>query len=235
MMRNYLLTLALIGIGAGCESNRKTVPETNSRPSPELPSREANLVSPPTIASTSPSASVPAQDDTSAKTARDEWEQAAVDVRRISPDSLQDLPSAVREELKRRNCSVPQTYAYSEPHNAVNGAFTAKGELEWAVICSVDLVSQILVLNARTGAVVDSLGKGDDKNWIQGIGDGKYGFSRKLGVVTSASIGARTVDDYDQSIPQPIDHDWIDVYFLDKASVAYYRSGAQWYRIITSD
>ena len=56
-----------------------------------------------------------------------------------------------------------------------------------------------------------------------------------LGVLPHGEFATRTVDDYGSSIPQPVDHDAIDVGILEKASIAYYHAAGKWYRIITSD
>jgi hypothetical protein len=164
-----------------------------------------------------------------------QWDQADADVPRLSPDSFPRLPNAVRAELNRRDCVVPQTYGDTARHNVVTGAFTSHGAVEWAVLCSVKRESRILVLDAATGAVVDSLEKVADKQWLQTIGDGKIGFSRFIGVLPMSVMKDRTTDDDDKPIPQPIDHDAINESFLEKAGSAHYRAGGLWYRIMTSD
>jgi hypothetical protein len=163
------------------------------------------------------------------------WDQADANVLRLSPDNFAALPDTVRAELKRRQCTVPQTYGDTARHNVVTGAFTSKGAVEWAVLCSVERVSQILIVSAVTGVVVDSLHMVPDKNWLQTIGGGKIGFSRILGVLPMSAIKGRTTDNAEKAIPQPIDHDAIDEGFLEKASSAYYRARGVWYSIMTSD
>jgi hypothetical protein len=155
-------------------------------------------------------------------------------VRRLSPDSLDSVPKSVRTTLNERGCLVPQPFE-GESKNAAVGAFTMKGAVEWAILCSVDGASQILFIDSKTGAVVDSLGQGSDTNWVQGIGDGKWGFSLALATFPNKAIGHRLMDDDGKAIPQPIDHDALDVGFLEKASVAHYRANGNWYRVITSD
>ena len=62
----------------------------------------------------------------------------------------------------------------------ISGAFTRKGALEWAVLCSVHDTSQILIVNATNGTVVDSLRKFSDLGWIQSNGDNTWLFSRLI-------------------------------------------------------
>jgi hypothetical protein len=95
--------------------------------------------------------------------------------------------------------------------SVITGAFTAKGAVEWAVLCSVRDTSQILILNARNGAVVDSLNRSGDSGWIQGNGN------------------------YGAFLPKPIDHDGIDEAFLDKASTTFYFAQGHWFNVGSSD
>ena len=163
------------------------------------------------------------------------YAEASVWVRRLPPDSLDFLPISVRWELNRRKCLIPQPFE-TESRNAVKGAFTAKGEEEWAVVCSVEGNSQILFITSQSGTVVDSLAKGNDGAWVQGIGDGKSGYSLGINVLPQHSIADLKTDDDGKAVPQPIDHDALDVAFIEKASVAYYRGrDGNWYRVMTSD
>ncbi|MDP9201342.1 MAG: hypothetical protein M3P26_05345 [Gemmatimonadota bacterium] len=140
-------------------------------------------------------------------------------IRKLPPDSFDSIPASVRSTLRERGCMIPQPYA-NEKNNAVKGAFTAKGTIEWAVTCALPTSTQALIISAESGAVVDSLNVAMDYT---------------LGTLHGAAFAHRTTDDYGKSIPQPIDHDAIDVGILEKASIAYYRAGGVWYQIITSD
>lgn len=160
-------------------------------------------------------------------------DELLVHVRRLPPDSFPQLPNTVRATLITRLCAVPQ--AYRPAHNVVSGSFTAKGTVEWAVLCSVRDTSQILVISATTGAVVDSLGKGPDSFWIQGgVGD-TWDFSRILSVVPVTALQDWRVDEDGQPVPQPVDHDAIGEGFMDKYAEAFYRARGRWYRVQTAD
>jgi hypothetical protein len=154
-------------------------------------------------------------------------------VRRLPLDSFPALPSAVRSTLAGRHCQVPQVGG--SPNNVVSGAFTAKDKVEWAVLCSVRDSSQILVVNAVTGAVVDSLEKSADSGWIQGNGPGKWMFSEMISVVPMTVVTAMPAEEVDPSIPRPIDHDGIGEWYLDKGGVTHYSDHGRWYRIASDD
>ena len=156
-------------------------------------------------------------------------------VRRLPPDSIDSLPPSVRATLNERKCLIPQSF-YGSTRNAITGAFTAKGKVEWAVVCSVQDTSKILILTASTGAVIDSIGSSSpDVNWIQGIGDGKSGYSLQIAKIRGKDILAINFEDLPTDLPKPIDHDAIDVAFLEKASTAYYHARGVWLEFTTSD
>jgi hypothetical protein len=117
----------------------------------------------------------------------------------------------------------------------VTGAFTAKDKLEWAVLCSVHDTSRILVLNAATGAVVDSLEKSGDSGWIQSNGPNEWVFSEMLAVVPMTVMNAMPSEELDPSIPRPIDHDGIGQWFLDKGGTTFYSAHGRWYQAASGD
>ena len=61
------------------------------------------------------------------------------------------------------------------------------------------------------------------------------GYSLRISTLPQRAIADLTTDDDGKAVPQPIDHDAVDVAFIEKASVAYYRAGGNWYRTITAD
>jgi hypothetical protein len=98
--------------------------------------------------------------------------------------------------------------------------------------------SQILIYRTATGPaarVVDSLMPAPDRSWLQGVGGGRWGYSRLLQTRPLRRIRAWRTDTDRQLIPQPIDHDAIEQVFLDKAAEAFYYAGGRWYRQITAD
>jgi hypothetical protein len=158
----------------------------------------------------------------------------------LAPDSFPILPKVVRDSLVGRHCQIP--VPWSRPDNVVTGAFTAKGAVEWAAICSVSDTSQILVMNATNGTVVDSLSKSANSQWIQSNGNNTWLFSRMIDVVpmsTLAFVPADTTNEnilyYGAFLPKPIDHDGINEAFLDKASETLYFANGRWISVGSSD
>ena len=158
----------------------------------------------------------------------------------LSPDTFPELPKPVHDSLVSRRCRIPVPGAYKA--NVITGAFTAKGAVEWAVLCSAHDTSQILILNARNGVVVDSLNKSGDAAWIQSDVNHTWLFSRMIGVVPMSVLNIvpadTTTEDvvyYGAFLPKPIDHDGIDEAFMDKASSTFYFAQGKWIRVSSSD
>jgi hypothetical protein len=166
---------------------------------------------------------------------RDDWAAAARAIRRLPPEGFPQLPRVVRDALKKRRCTVPQSFYPERPHNVVSGAFARPGQLDWAVLCSVDGRSAILVFWA--GGVTQApaeLAPADDAAFLQGIGDGKIGYSRAIDRADTAWIREHA-EAYDGPLPKRLDHDGIDDAFVEKASqVLYYEAGA-WQTLAGSD
>ena len=77
-------------------------------------------------------------------------------IRRLPPASFPVLPPAIRQELERRQCLIPQTYQAKAPENVVAGEFREKGVKSWAVLCSSGGMSTLLVFGS------DSLGQPEE-------------------------------------------------------------------------
>ena len=151
----------------------------------------------------------------------------------IPPDSFPELPAPVRATLVGRKCQIPVPWATRA--NAITGAFTARDAVEWAVACSVRDTSQILVLTAATGAVVDSLSRSADATWIQRNGGKRWLFSRLISQVPMSKLAFVPPDTTNENIvyygaflPKPSDHDGIEEVFLDKAGETFYFARGKW-------
>ena len=156
--------------------------------------------------------------------------QLSAMVPRLSPDSMPEIPVSVRAALRDRGCLVPQ-YFNGKRRNAYGGAFSAKSAAEWAVMCSVSGDSQILIIASKTGVAVDSVKLGNDAEAMD-HDDGKWDFTRTFSVYR---LGPRDKDDYPESLPQPIDHDALDIPIFGKASAAHYLVRGKWYYVMTAD
>jgi hypothetical protein len=160
-------------------------------------------------------------------------------IKRLPADSLPELPRAVRKTLDQRHCLVPQ--AGPDAHNVVTGAFSAKDAVEWAVLCSVHDTSTILVLNAATGALVDSTETTADVNWVENDGDNRWSYMQTITAVAVSELNtpADTTNefsvDYSKIFPKPIDHEAIGHWFEGKGGETLYLSRGHWYSAENGD
>lgn len=159
-------------------------------------------------------------------------------VHRLPPSAFPTLPAGIRHDLELRGCLVPQPWDGGTPQNVIRGAFSAANADEWAILCSIREDSQILIYRSpTTGAalVIDSLQRSPDREWLQGIGGGRWGYSRLIRLRTRRQIRGWRVSVDGQPIPQPIDHDAIEQLFEDKGAEAFYFARGVWYRRLTGD
>jgi len=154
--------------------------------------------------------------------------RAVAAIVRLRPSAFAQLPLAVRRDLERRGCRVPQTFASAARHNVIRGAFTARGSAEWAVLCSIADTSRILVYGRDV--LADSLERQADRNYLQDVKEvAPYGlgFSRRIGVAPPAVI-RMYANELSSSPPPSVDHDAIEDSFVEKASKLFYFVRGRW-------
>jgi hypothetical protein len=163
-----------------------------------------------------------------------DWDRADSLTLRIAADSFLALPEAVRADMQRRGCTVPQSPELTERHNVISGAFIQAGRTDWAVVCSIKRASRILVYRAGRADVVDSLGHAEDRTYLQTIGGDVIGFSRVIEVADQKRIEEHVAVG-DGPKPPPIDHAGINDTFLGKASRIHYFSQGVWIGLVATD
>jgi hypothetical protein len=168
-------------------------------------------------------------------TSRD-WDDATREVRRLAPGSFPSLPREVVLDLERRRCRVPQTYLSLDPHHVTSGSFRKSGQKDWAVLCSKNLESVLLVYWGGTADNVETVGEySPDRGWLQDIGERRIGFSRYISTVGQAFILEHHAR-YGGTTPPPrIDHEGINQGFAEKASTVLYRHNGSWLKLAGAD
>src|SRR5437773_1573493 len=71
------------------------------------------------------------------------FDQADQKIVRLPPSAFPELPGNVARELQRRGCTIPQEAFTKRPHNVVRGEFARPGQLDWAILCSVNQTSRL--------------------------------------------------------------------------------------------
>lgn len=151
------------------------------------------------------------------------------DVTRLSPDSFHELPKFISADLKERGCTIPQTYISTTPHNVVSLDLEGNNQTSWVVLCSQNEKSVVLVYwDGNSAPAATPFKSGPDRNYVQSIGNGRFGYSRYLSVVHPAEIQKRHPEFH-------ATHDGLEVSFLEKASTIYYRENGKWLTLAGSD
>lgn len=131
---------------------------------------------------------------------------------RVAPIYFLDMPSAIRELLEDRGCTVPQTWGEKWPGNAVRGHFIGASSDDWAVLCSVEGTSSILVISG--GSVVATLAPSADRDHVAGILPGRAVFERGINRAAASEIKRR--------------HDGIEDWPKSNVSEIHYFNGTKW-------
>ena len=160
--------------------------------------------------------------------------QASAVIERLPLESFPELPLAVADTLRARGCRVPQPASAARPRNAIRGEFFARGEEAWAVLCSVRQSTTLLVFRNARDRNPATLATSEDQAYLQGLGEGKIGYSREITAVErNFIIGHYRA--YGGPEPPPIEHHGIDDAFLGKASVTWYFHAGKWLRLQGAD
>ncbi len=118
-------------------------------------------------------------------------------VKYLEPKDFPELPRNIVLELTTRGCTIPQSYLgpYPEaqkylgtPNNVIKGDFSGENSDEWAVICSINEVSSILVFLKGTTEEIAFFELGKDKDLIDVETDGTVLFIRHIKTTTREDI-----------------------------------------------
>lgn len=155
------------------------------------------------------------------------WDDAAKKIKQLDPSSFKTLPNNIIKVLEIRGCKIPQVYSFEKPHNVIQGQFAKKGQNDWAVLCSVNSASTLLVFWGGSTQCSSEIESEENINWLQGIGDGKIGYSRFISSADKKQM--QKYQEYNgESILQPLSHEGIDVAFIGKASGVRYCYKGKW-------
>jgi len=163
----------------------------------------------------------------------DEWDDADMKIRRVDPREFKELPIDLIQELKKLGCAVPQTFTSKKRHNVVSGTFAKKGQKDWAVLCSRDRSSSVLIFWGGDKQCPSEILPSKDREWLQGTGDG-IGYSRAIRAVDKNFIVSH-FEAYGGPTPPTILHQGIDEAFIEKASVVHYCHKGKWLRLTGAD
>lgn len=67
----------------------------------------------------------------------------------LRPAAFPDLPKNLITEWERRGCTIPQPYTTDRKSNVNRGEFARPGQTDWAVLCSTQGSTSLVVLNGK--------------------------------------------------------------------------------------
>jgi len=169
----------------------------------------------------------------------DESPETSPGITRLSPDTFPALPHNIATSLQAEGYTIPQCYLFDEPHNVVPGEFAQQGQVDWAVLCSKDGLSSIIVFWGGSSENVARLAQEPDESFLQSIdANGGIGFSRLIHTVDKEGVldcyAAYGGPEPPPELP-PIDHDGIDDAFAEKASMIHYFHEGRWLSLPGAD
>ncbi len=166
--------------------------------------------------------------------AQDQWIVADKKTVRLDPKMFSQLPKTIISDLTRRRCTIPQSYIQPGSHNVIKGEFKIKGQKDWAVLCSRKGVSSILIYWNGSIKNASSIASAEDKDFLQGIGGSKIGFSRVIGVADAKYINEH-YESYGGPKPPKITHNGINDAFAEKAAAISYLHRGKWLKLQGAD
>lgn len=165
---------------------------------------------------------------------QNKWDEAELRVARIRPADFKELPGKLVRELERRNCSIPQEAGTKTRTNVIRGEFQRPGQEDWAVLCSVQGFSSILVFWNGSEAGPAEIARAEDRIYLQVVANQEVGFSRIITAVGRDYI-MQHYRAYGGPAPPPIDHQGIDDAFMEKGSAIYYYHKGKWHQLTGAD
>jgi hypothetical protein len=153
---------------------------------------------------------------------------------RLSPSAIRRLPANLVKELQRRGCTIPQETHSKQSNNVIKGEFAKPGQTDWAVLCSVNGVSSILVFWNGSEKNPSSIAPMEDRIFIQGFKKSEYSYSRGIKPAGKSFITLHHNAYGARPLP-PINHQGIVDTFTEKASVVWYSYQGKWLKLSGSD
>lgn len=144
---------------------------------------------------------------------------------RLQPTAFPELPKNLVAELKRRGCKIPQPYT-NRKANVIRGEFAKPVQTDWAVLCSANGFSSILVFWNGSERTPTEIAK-----WSEPDATVIYDAFIK-------PVGRKFIMDHYRAYggpkPPPIDHQGIES-GGEKASVVLYLYRGKWLKLQGAD
>lgn len=154
---------------------------------------------------------------------------AVSSVPRFTADRFVVLPPTVREAFTAMNCQVPQPSLTAGPRNVVQGEYGAKGQRDWAALCSNGTVTEIRIVWGGPVRCEDRLAMRQDSDTIVQSAPGVYAYSRSIATASVEQVN-RLFTRFPAKLSETPAHDGIED-TIDRVSLAHYCAGSHWQTI----
>lgn len=165
-------------------------------------------------------------------------EEPRAAIKYVSPRSIKELPPAAADFFESKNCKVPVTSDLNygpeaEQVNVKAGEFAAKGQKDWAILCSVGGASSILIFWGGPARCAESVNSDSDSN--HSASDPHYAFMRAIDVVDSGFMTSHAQAYDGPNPPKVIDHQGLSDGKPGGASGVVYCHGGEWLSLQGAD
>jgi hypothetical protein len=154
-------------------------------------------------------------------------------IHRLPVSSFPDLPEKVADQLNRRGCLIPQTYAAHHPENVVQASLERKGSSDWAVLCSAQGTVSLMVFFASAPGTPMVLSSAPETRRLQRHDtSGELGFNWAIDPVSPEALyQVRNLDPR----PAAIEHDALADSMVDRRTVYRFYSQHAWTVMTSSE
>ena len=152
--------------------------------------------------------------------------------RMLPPATFTELPAPILRDLEKRRCMIPQSYEAKSPENVIHGAFLQQGSNDWAVLCSQNGTSTLLVYGNGAASKPAELAAQVDSDTADPYDETSLlGYARGIDPASPNKI-----DELLANKPYgPFDHDGIKDAHIEKSSVIHYFKGGTWMTLAGSE
>jgi hypothetical protein len=154
----------------------------------------------------------------------------AEEISYLPPSAFPHLLHTIQRNLQQRGYRIPQAYDQPGPHNVISGDFQARGQTDYAVLCSKGGQSWIMVFWGGSINNPAKIAVGTDEDFLQSLPDGRRVYTRRIEPVTEEYI-RRNCSTPDGSRP-PILHGGIHDIHAGQGAVVHYRSLDDWVGLV---
>jgi hypothetical protein len=154
-------------------------------------------------------------------------------IRHLPVNSFPDLPEKIADQLSRRGCLIPQSYAAHHPENLVNASLERKGSSDWAVLCSAQgTVSLLVFFGSAPGSPIVLSSAPETRRLQRHDSTGMLGFNWAIDPATPDAL--QQVRNLDPR-PSAIDHDALADSIVDRRTVYRYYNEHAWTVMTSSE